>query len=151
MAVARSGRCNVYARLGLMVAPITTAFPKIPDEKKRLNIIAHLRLILSDLGANAPDFTPLFIQALKQDSSVFVRLQAAEALGQFARSPETAVPALADIQDREALVRLATLDALSDFGSNGLPATPRLQQWTKDKDSRVSAKANALLRKLGTN
>src|SRR5205085_9730477 len=117
------------------------ASERFAGESRRQNILSNIEFILREMGSDAPDFSPVFIQALRQDPAVCVRLGAAMALGRIARTPETVVPALvAASSDRDYTVGLVALDALASFGTNAQQAVSALEKFLNDKDPRFRAK-----------
>jgi hypothetical protein len=130
------------------VEPLNNAWPQITDENRRLNVLSNLGFLISEMGSNAPDFSPVAIQALRQDSTWDIRVGAIRLLEATTRSPEVAVPVLVDLLgDHESIVQLTALDAIAGFGTNAQQAVPRLQELAKqDKDAQVREKAVSVLK-----
>ncbi len=109
--------------------------------------VAALLLAIA-LPAAADPQVDAAIRALRRDSSMKVRTQAAIVLGQ--RNVAEAVPALREAvaQDSAAAVRIAAVSALAQIGDRGARATLRAASEA-DPDSAVRAAARTALEALG--
>jgi hypothetical protein len=135
------------------VEPLINAWPQIVDQDRRCNILSYLRFFVSEIGSNAPDFSPVVAEALRHNSNWSVRVEAIRTLEVTTKSPEIAMPVLVNLLgDHESIVQLTALDAIAGFGTNAQQAVPRLQELAKqDKDAQVRAKAAAVLKQIEPN
>lgn len=95
--------------------------------------------------------TPFGKMATVGKKMVYVRANAAEALGSIGPEAEAAIPALLEsLQDWQAEVRKAAADALGNIGPTAKEAVPDLTRLLRDKESGVRGFAARALGKIGS-
>ncbi len=115
---------------------------------RRLAISAAVAALVSAATAAADPQIDSAVRALRKDSSLKVRTQAAIVLGQ--RGAKEAVPALLEAvaEDGAAAVRLAAVGALAKIGDRSV--RPTLEEASRsDRDAAVRKAAERALRELG--
>jgi HEAT repeat protein len=133
---ARSARAiNALKSIGRDAVPALVRIVIAPNSTNQLQVFNAL----GSMGTNAAPAVPVLIELLK-NKDVDVAESAIKTLDNLRLSSATVVPAIAELVEHPRLHYLV-ISTLADYGSNALPAIPRLVQCLTniDQDIRVTA------------